>query len=239
MPEGKHVRRVSEARAREKEPRVVVDSMTVIEKLSLDTIVQMIGSTPEQPVFDWKRTFAPPRDEMARGEFVKDVMAVANGTAFTRSRGFVLYGVNPDAGDPFVGVSERWDDNEAQALVRGALDPTPTFLYYEVAASSTAVLGVVHVEPSGGVFVATRDLGKLREGQCLIRQGSTTRGIRRADLVKLYLTPGYGYAEQLLQQYGAAAAMTNAQTARLQQLDRMQQQLVRQMYISVGLPPPS
>lgn len=32
--------------------------------------------------------------------------------------------------------------------------------------------------------------------------------------------------------------MTNAQTARLQQLDNMQRQLVCQMYVSAGLPPP-
>jgi len=212
--------------------------VSVIEKLSLDEIVRMLGSTPEQPVFDWKRMFTPPRDETAKGEFVKDVMAVANGTAFARSPGFVLYGVNPDATDPFVGISERWDDNEAQALVRWALDPVPEFLYYEVPVEGDRWIGVVHVVPRGGFFVVTRDLGKLREGQSMIRQGSTTRGVRRADQLRLYLTPGYGYAEQLLQQYGAAAAMTNAQTARLQQLDRMEQQLIRQMYASVGLPPP-
>jgi hypothetical protein len=210
----------------------------VISKLSLGEIVQLFGATPEQPVFDWKRTFSPPRDEEAKGEFVKDVMAVANGTAFTRSLGFVLYGVNPDAPDPFVGVSARWDDNEAQALVRSALGPTPEFLYYEVDAGEGRWIGVAQVAPTGGFFVVSRDLGKLREGQSMIRQGSTTRGVTRADHLRLYLTPGYGYAERLLQQYGAAAAMTNAQTARIQLLDKMQQQLVRQMYASVGLPPP-
>jgi hypothetical protein len=210
----------------------------VIQKLSLEEIVQVLGSTPEQPVFDWKRTFAPPRDEDAKGEFVKDVMAVANATAFTRSVGFVLYGVNPDAPDPFVGIATRWDDNEAQALVRSALTPVPEFLYYEVDAGDGRWVGISHVAPRGGFFVVSRDLGKLREGQSMIRQGSVTRGVTRADHLRLYLTPGYGYAERLLQQYGAAAAMTNAQTARIQQLDNMQQQLVRQMYLSAGLPPP-
>lgn len=210
----------------------------MIEKLSLEQIVRLFGNTPEQPVFDWKRTFEPPRDGVAKGEFVKDVMAVANGTAFTRSLGFVLYGVNPDAPDPFVGVTTRWDDNEAQAMVRSTLNPVPEFVYYEVDAGEGRWVGVTHIVPRGGFFVVSRDLGKLREGQSLIRQGSITRGVTRADHLQLYLTPGYGYAEQLLQQYGAAAAMTNAQTARLQQLDNMQQQLVRQMYVSAGLPPP-
>jgi len=218
--------------------RVAAYTGRVIQKLSLEEIVQLLGGTPEQPVFDWKRTFEPPADENAKGEYVKDVMAVANGTAFTRSVGFVLYGVNPDAPDPFVGVTTRWDDNEAQALARSALDPVPDFLYYEVDAGGGRWVGVTYVIPKGGFFVMRRDLGKLREGQSLIRQGSTTRGVTRTDHIKLYLTPGYGYAEQLLQQYGAAAAMTNAQTARMQQLDNMQQQLVRRMYISAGLTPP-
>jgi hypothetical protein len=38
----------------------------VIQKLSLDQIVQIVGATPEQAVFDWKRTFRPPRDEEGR-----------------------------------------------------------------------------------------------------------------------------------------------------------------------------
>jgi hypothetical protein len=89
----------------------------VITKLSLQEIVELLATKPEQPVFDWKRTFSPPADETAKGEFVKDVMAVGNGTAFSRSTGYVVYGVNPDAPDPVVGVGSRWDDNEAQALV--------------------------------------------------------------------------------------------------------------------------
>lgn len=53
----------------------------VIRELTLDEVVALFTSTPEQPVYDWKGTFRPPRrDEVAKGEFVKDVMAVANGT---------------------------------------------------------------------------------------------------------------------------------------------------------------
>jgi hypothetical protein len=166
-------------------------------------------------------------------------MAIANGTAFTRSVGFVLYGLNPDAPDPFVGVRARWDDNEAQSLVRSAVLPVPDFLYYEVDAGDGRWIGVVHVQPGAPFHVVSRDIGKLREGQSMIRQGSTTRGVTRSDQLKLYLTPGYGYAEQLLQKYGAATQMMNAQTARMQQSDALQRQLVRQMYMSVGLPPPA
>ena len=58
--------------------------------------------------------------------------------------------------------------------------------------------------------VFPRASGRLREGQILIRDGSTTRGIRHDDLMRLYLQVGNGYAEQLLQQHGALAARTHA-----------------------------
>jgi hypothetical protein len=207
----------------------------VIQKLSLAEIVHLLTNTPEQSVFDWKRTFQPPRDEVAKGEYVKDVMAIANGTAYTRAPGYVLYGVNPDAPDPLTGVT-RWDDNEAQALVRSALNPVPEFVYYEVDAGEGRWVGVTHVMPHGGFYVVSRDLGKLREGQSLIRQGSVTRGVTQADHLRLYLTPGFGYAEQLLQHYGAAATTMNAQTARLQANQAAQQALLRQMEAMTGLP---
>jgi hypothetical protein len=211
----------------------------VIEKLTLAEIEAIVRAAPEQPVYDWKRSFAPPRDEDGKGEFVKDLMAVANGTAFSKSTGYVFYGVNPDAPDFVVGVSERWDDNEAQALARSAISPSPQFVYYEVAAGADAWIGVAHVEWAGGFFVVARDVGKLREGQCLIRRGSVTRGVTRDDHLKLYLTPGYGYAEQLLQQYGAAAQMLNAQTAHMQENRAAIVDLRRQMESIAGLPPGS
>jgi hypothetical protein len=104
----------------------------VIKRLTVAEIVGLARETPEQTVFDWKRTFEPPRDEDAKGEFVKDVMSIANGCAFTRSEGYVVYGINPEAPEPVVGIQARWDDNEAQKIVRSVLAPAPDFLYYEV-----------------------------------------------------------------------------------------------------------
>jgi Schlafen, AlbA_2 len=208
----------------------------VIQKLTLQQILKTLGTTPEQAVFDWKRTFAPPRDESDKGEFVKDVMAVANATAYSRSLGFMFYGVNPDAPDPVVGIDARWDDNEAQALVRSALAPMPELVYYEVDAGRGRWIGVVHIAPCGGFFIASRDVGRLREGQCVIRQGSVTRGVTRADHIKLYLTPGYGYAEQLLQHYNVTAQLMNARTGYLQQNQATHDALLRQMEAMSGLP---
>jgi hypothetical protein len=211
----------------------------VIQRLTLPEIIHLARETPEQTVFDWKRTFEPPRDENARGEFVKDVMSVSNGCAFTRSEGYVVYGVNPEAPDPVVGITARWDDNEAQMLVRSVIAPAPDFLYYEVDAGEGRTVGVVRVAPPRQPFyIVGRDIGKLREGQSTIRQGSVTRGITNEDHRRLYLTVGYGYAEQLLQRYGVAAQQLSAENERIRILREEQKMLVQQMYGISGLPPP-
>lgn len=111
----------------------------------------------------------------------------------------------------------------------------PRFIYYEVDAGTGRWVGVSHVEWAGGFFVVSRDIGKLREGQCLIRQGSVTRGVTQRDHFRLYLTPGYGYAEQLLRKHGVAAQMLNAQTAALQENRAAIAELEREMRRMVGL----
>jgi hypothetical protein len=206
-----------------------------VSKLTVDEIGAIVKATPEQQVFDWKRSSARPRDEDGKGEFVKDLMAVANGTAFSRSTGYVFYGVNPDTPDIVTGMGERWDDNEAQALARSALDHVPKFLYYEVGAGGGRWIGVLHIEWAGGFFVVKRDIGKLRAGQCLIRKGSETRPVLRADHVELYLTPGYGWADQLLNHYGAQARLLNAHAAYSRAYQAEMADLERQMRQAAGL----
>jgi hypothetical protein len=78
----------------------------VITKLTLGRIIEILQTTPEQTVFDWKQDFRVPRDDDAKGEVIKDLMAIANGTAFTRSDGFVSYGMRPGAGAGGRGVRD-------------------------------------------------------------------------------------------------------------------------------------
>ena len=176
-------------------------------------------------MFDWKQDLHVPRDDESRSEIVKDVMSIANGTAFTHQTGYVFYGVQPLGPNPIVGTTAVWDDAKLQQLVASVLDPVPEFLLYEVDGGSGRTLAVLHVPMSKRPFhVVRKDIGKLREGQSTIRQGSSTRGITRADQLKLYLTVGGGYVDQVLQQYGQAAQMANAENTRLQLL---QQQIAK------------
>lgn len=212
----------------------------MIRALQLDQVRALVTSTPEQPVFDWKVDFEPLTSDEAKSEFVKDAIAIANGTALTRGEGFVVYGVDPRRPEPLLGVSVEWDDASAQQLVNSNVDPEIEFLLYPVQIRDSRNLMVLHVSPSRTAFhFVARSVGKLREGQSFIRSGSSTRGLRREDCLRLYLTPGLGYAEALIRAAGQAANLQTAQAAKLNSVLAAQQQYLRQMEAMVGLPPGS
>jgi hypothetical protein len=214
------------------------------ETLTIDDIKHLLATTPEQRLFDWKRDFAlstDPKDERKKGELVKDIVAIANGTAFAGQTGYLIYGVDPrNPSDPIVGITERWDDAKVQQLVAGVVKPGIDFLYYEVDTDDGRTVAVIQVTESQKPFhVIARDLGSLREGQILIRAGSSTRGIRWDELQRLYLTPGLGYAEKLLHEFGLAVRAQEAQNALIARLDADILRAKREMEAFGGLPPGS
>ena len=115
------------------------------------------------------------------------------------------------------------------------------FVFYDdVDAGDGKRLAVLHVAPSSEPFhVVAKDVGTLRDGTSFIRQGSATRGVRRADWIQLCLGADSPYLAHVLQQYGAQAALMNARTAQLDANQRAQQALLRQMESMTGLPPGS
>ena len=88
--------------------------------LSHTEIVAVLRETPEQALFDWKKDFTEPKDDASRGELVKDILAIANATAFTKTPGRIFYGVNAKAPDPICGITTGWDDAQVQQLMRSA-----------------------------------------------------------------------------------------------------------------------
>ena len=64
----------------------------MMQTLTVDQVIALLKSTPEQAGFDWKADFVVPNDDGKRGEFLKDVAAVAN--ACSSSYGFIVYGAD-------------------------------------------------------------------------------------------------------------------------------------------------
>lgn len=50
----------------------------MIQALTLDDVLALLKKTPEQGAFDWKVDFTVPNDDERRGEFLKDLAAIAN-----------------------------------------------------------------------------------------------------------------------------------------------------------------
>jgi predicted HTH transcriptional regulator len=206
----------------------------MIRKLTIDEVIALVQSAPEQSVFDWKSDFTFPIDEETRGEFIKDLAAIANGCE--SSYGFIVYGVNPQKPDPILGITQSYDDAKLQQLVKGKIKPTPTFVYYEVSFGSMLV-GVVQVSPTRlRPHIISVDLGKVRNGQIPIRRGSCTDGVTLEDLQEFFYGQSSGYFPGVVQQLQAQAQGKFADVAYMRELREQADQSLRDMESISGLP---
>ena len=209
----------------------------MIQKLSVEQVLSIVSATPEQALFDWKRDLNLD-DAEKKSELIKDIAAVANATA--TGPGFVFYGVDPRLPDAAVGMSSSYDDATLQQIVEGKIEPRINFLYYEVLHQNGKRIGVLHVSPSAArPHIIARDIGKLREGQVLIRCGSSTRGVTPNELMAMYYcqtNPQFRNLVKWIEQHVRAQVKGRSQMQ--DHLDYMNF-LIRQMEVQSGLPPGS
>ncbi len=213
------------------------DTLTGVEpKLTPDQILGLISATPEQAVFDWKGDFNV-ADPDARGEVVKDIVAVANGTAFAHTNGYIVYGVNPrDAKRPVVGVKTQWDDATLQQFMASKVDPKVVFLHYHVEFTDGAVVAVTHVPRARSPFhVVQQEVGNLRQGQAFIRDGSSTRPVMQADWKHLLYGPKNGYLPQVLAQHGMLVKEQEVRVATMRELRAQEDKIRRDMDAIAGV----
>jgi predicted HTH transcriptional regulator len=206
----------------------------MIKTLTVDEVIALVRWTPEQAVFDWKADFTLPNDEEKRGEFIKDLAAVANACA--SSYGFIVYGVDPRKPDPVLGITQLYDDAKLQQLVQGKIDPPPEFLYYQLSLGPKTV-GVIQVKPTRlRPHIISVDLGKVRRGQILIRRGSSTDGITMKDLFEFFYGRTSGYFPGVVQRLQANAQQQLADAAYMRELREQGDQALRDMETVVGAP---
>jgi predicted HTH transcriptional regulator len=187
----------------------------MITSLTIDEILQFLKNIPEQAVFDWKQDFVLPSDDEKKGELVKDIAAVANASVL--SYGFIFYGVNPKKPDPLIGITSHYDDANIQQLIKGKIEPLPSFLYYEVSMGAKTI-AVIQIKPSKKrPFIISADIGRVRRGQIVIRRGSSTDGATLHDLFEFFYGNNSTYAENFLNQHNVHARQLEAQTAYMAQ----------------------
>ena len=208
----------------------------MIQKLTLDEILSVLRLTPEQCVFDWKQDLVIETGDK-KAEILKDIVAIANATA--TSPGFVFCGVDPRRPDPVVGTSKSHDDAMFQQMFANKVNPPVVFLYYEATLGPKTV-GVFHIPASRQrPHIVMKDFGRLREGQLLIRRGSSTGGMTQTDLFELFYGPTSPYLAGVLEKIGATAMQTQADTMKMRELREQQNSLIRDMEVISGLPPGS
>ena len=206
----------------------------MIIKLTINEIIKLIKSSPEQAIFDWKVDFTIPNTDENRGEIIKDIVAIANAAAL--SYGFIIYGVDPRKPDPIVGISNTYDDAKLQQLLEGKVEPPIEFVYYEVSFGPKNV-GVIQIRPAmKRPHIITTDIGKIRNGQIVIRRGSSTDGIKLNDLFEFFYGQTSGYFPQVLQKLKINVEQQNATTAYLQELRQAANDALRDMEVVTGLP---
>lgn len=207
--------------------------MSMINTLTIDEIIALVKATPEQAVYDWKSDFIIPTDDEKRGEFIKDVTAIAN--ACSSSYGFIVYGVDPRKQEPIIGISQSYDDAKLQQLISGKIDPQPEFLYYELLYGAKTI-AVIQVKPTKRrPHIITVDLGKVRKGQILIRRGSSTDGVTMKDLFEFFYGSTSGHFPMILQNLQAHAQKQTADILYLRECRESANQALRDMEIIMGV----
>jgi hypothetical protein len=206
----------------------------MITALTIDEIISFLAKTPEQAVFDWKQDFARPSDDEARGELIKDIAAIANGSAL--SYGFIFYGVDPRRPDPIVGISSSYDDSRLQQLIKRKVEPFPSFLYYEVSAGPKTV-AVIQIAPSKKrPFIINVDIGRIRKGQIVVRRGSSTDGASLSDLFEFFYGSTSAYFAEVSQQLGLDVQRQQALNAYMTELRIGKEQAEDAIWQTAGFP---
>lgn len=205
-----------------------------MKTLTVDEVISLVTKTPEQAIFDWKSDFVAPTDDEKRGEFLKDLAAIANACA--SSYGFIVYGVDPRLPDPIIGINQRYDDANLQQLAKGKIEPAPVFLYYELS-TGPKTIGVLQVKPTRlRPHIMCVDLGKVRKGQILIRRGSSTDGVNMKDLFEFFYGQSSGYFPGVVQQLQTHSQQRMADVAYMRELREGANQALRDMEMVTGMP---
>ncbi len=204
-----------------------------MQTLSIEQILEVVRLTPEKAIFDWKRDFVVPNDDEKRGEFLKDVSAIAN--ACTTTYGFIVYGVDPRQPELVCGTTQSYDDAKLQQLVQGKIQPVPEFLYYELTHGARRV-GVVQIAPSRPrPHIIAVNMGGVRKGQILVRRGTSTDGVSIDDLYSFFYGQHSPHWQGVIQKLNVQTNKQLADVAYMRELRAQADMSIREMEMITGV----
>ena len=144
---------------------------------------------PEGETLDFKRQLADFSKPQGKGEFIRDVLAMAN-TPRTESS-YIILGVDDEDSQgrrTLKGISAHFDEVTLQAQLRDRVYPIPV-VRYSVVAYDNKSFGIIEIPPERrGPCMPVRTFAdlKLLNGQVLLRRGSQNDVAKPADLNRIH-----------------------------------------------------
>lgn len=141
-----------------------------MDEASIETLLYESEGTE----LDFKRDQYPLSDPDEKSEFIKDILAFANG--WRRADAYILVGVEEkkvNGRSIPVGVTTHPNDANLQQLVLSKTNRPVTFSY-EVVAFKGVGIGVIKIPVQERPTFLTRDFGKLQKDVVYVRRGSST-----------------------------------------------------------------
>jgi len=152
-------------------------------KFDEDTLKSFLDKNTETNLYEFKVDLNL-SDEEKKSELIKDIVAIANSTV--DKSGLIILGVDNSIPHNIVGMKRSIDDAQLQQLLKDKIYPDVKFIFYNIKLANS-LIGVMHIFPSlKRPHIVSKDYGKLREGQLLIRKGSSTRGMTAEDLFECF-----------------------------------------------------
>ena len=126
----------------------------------------------EGPKMDFKRRSWDLGSHEGKGEFIKDILAMANAPGGT---GYLIIGVCDEPSRPLESIEgQGLSEERLQQIVKTYIEPPIEFAYGEMDLHGTRI-GIVTIPPSKArPHWAKKSIGKLRDRTFYTRRGSTT-----------------------------------------------------------------
>jgi hypothetical protein len=124
-----------------------------------------------------------------RHDIIKDVLSMANAHESYEGLKYIILGVKhyPDGSRNLVGIpnGEFLDSAIYQQIIKENIEPDLDIEYFPFKLDNQ-IFGILSIAAPDRPYLLRKDMDRLKKGACLIRKGSATYPMSRADLDRIY-----------------------------------------------------
>lgn len=152
--------------------------------ITQDEVRELIELKREGTTLDYKRDLDL-ETEKQKGEFIKDVLALAN----SGRTAYIVTGIKDRTWEP-VGISKSYSQTQINQILQDRTDPPLRLEYAEIELNGKThgIVKIFGEDPPYLVMVKDK-FGGIQKGTVFIRNVDMNEGARRADINLMYATP--------------------------------------------------